>query len=105
MVTITLQSSINFGSDDEFMQYICTNLDYVKTKIDEQNRIRENARFVVEEVRRVHAQRLVSEVELTTHYGFTRPDLSITARAHILRRIKDNRQETQQGTIVGTFKA
>lgn len=105
MVTITLQSSINFGSDDEFMQYICTNLDYVKTKIDEQNRIRENARFVVEEVRRINAERLVSEVELTSHYRFTRPDLSFTARAYLLRRAKDHGQEAQQGATVRAFKA
>ena len=91
---ITLESSINFQTAEEFENYICSNLDYVREKIkiiNEQNRVRENARALVEEVRRTREERLVFETCLSAHLGSSRPNLFDAQGDYIFRRNKNNK--------------
>lgn len=78
--SITLESSINFKTKEEYEQY----------------RKRENARAFVEEMRRKRAQRILLETTVGTYHRTPRPYMPDSWREGFFRRDKNDKTETKK---------
>jgi hypothetical protein len=78
--SITLASSINFETREEYEKY----------------RKREEVRAFVEEFRRIKAQRVVPEVTVGTYYGTPRSSMPFSWGEDFICGTEDNGQETTE---------
>ena len=67
---------------------------------NERNRIREAARALVEEYRRAHDARIMSEATVATYDRLARQTMLTPRGKSFFRRSEDHRKETQQDTGV-----
>lgn len=78
--SITLESSINFATREEYEKY----------------RKREEVRALVEEFRRSKAQRDVSEATVGSYYGAPRSAMPFSWREDLVCGTEDHEQETPE---------
>lgn len=91
--SITLESSINFEYENKGPLNDAQRKIIIKHYVEayHKERARENARALVEEIRRADEERLVHKTAISVYFGTARPHLFDSPRDYIFRRSKINR--------------